>query len=120
MSSSDSGRTEVRPRSVLTSTGKKQRTAAIMTFDHGESVPNQAFVIGANATIGTALAAIMYGMRALPSGRQRASTSARTKATEQPRTNPPTASLKVIHPARRSSLRASQNACSTSESGGSR
>jgi hypothetical protein len=92
MSSSDSGRTDVRPRSVLTSTGKKQRTAAITIFDHGLSVPNQAFVIGANATIGTAFAAIRYGIRALPRGRQRARTSARTNATEQPSAKPPSAS----------------------------
>ena len=88
MSSSDSGRTDVRPRSVFTSTGKKQSSAAITTFDHGESVPNHAFVIGANATIGTALAAIMYGMSALPKGRQRASTSARTKARRAPEHEP--------------------------------
>src|SRR5688572_33314215 len=92
MSSSDSGRTEVRPRRVFTSTGKKHSTAAITTFDHGESVPNHALVIGANATIGTAFAAIMYGMSAFPSGRQRASTRASTNATEHPRTNPPKAS----------------------------
>ena len=43
------GCTDVSPRSVFTSTGKKQRTAAITIFDHGLSMPNQAFVIGANA-----------------------------------------------------------------------
>ena len=76
MSSSDSGRTEVSPRRVLTSTGKKQSTAAMTIFDHGLRIPNQAFVIGAKATIGTAFAAIRYGMSALPSGRQRARASA--------------------------------------------
>ena len=120
MSSSDSGRTDVSPRSVFTSTGKKQRTAAMTIFDHGESVPNHAFVIGANATIGTAFAAIMYGMSAFPNGRQRARTSAKRNAVEQPRTNPPNASLNVIHPARASSDRSSQRAWSTSESGGRR
>ena len=65
---------------MFTSTGKKQSTAAITTFDHGLSVPNHAFVIGANAMIGIAFAAIMYGISALPSGRQRASTSAATNA----------------------------------------
>src|SRR5947209_7931936 len=84
MSSIDSGRTDVSPRSELTSTGKKQRTAVMVIFDHGLSVPNQAFVIGAKAMIGIAFAAIMYGISAVPSGRQRASASAETNATEQP------------------------------------
>ena len=51
-------------------------------FDHGLSRPNHAFVIGAKAMIGIALAAIMYGIRALPSGRQRASTSANRNASD--------------------------------------
>src|SRR4026207_1 len=58
ISSMDSGRTEVRPRSELTSTGKKHRTAAIAILECGENVPNQALVIGAKAMIGTAFAAI--------------------------------------------------------------
>ena len=61
---------------MFTSTGKKQSTAAIVIFDHGLRTPNHAFVIGAKAMIGIAFAAIMYGISALPSGRQRASTSA--------------------------------------------
>src|SRR5215207_7643406 len=59
ISSICAGRTEVSPRSMFTSTGKKQRTAAIAIFDHGESSPNQLFVIGAKAMIGIAFAAIM-------------------------------------------------------------
>src|SRR6188508_1463776 len=68
ISSTDSGRTDVRPRSVFTI------TAAIAIFEAGERIPNQLFVIGAKAMIGTAFAAIAYGMRAFPSGRHRAST----------------------------------------------
>src|SRR5213078_3512422 len=58
MSSIDDGRTDVKPRSVFTSTGKKQSTAAIAIFDDLLSGENQAFVIGAKAMIGTAFAAI--------------------------------------------------------------
>ena len=63
ISSIDSGSTDVSPRNVFTSTGKKHRTAAIVTFDQGLRSPNHAFVIGANAMMGTAFAAIMYGIR---------------------------------------------------------
>src|SRR5919198_959059 len=77
ISSRDSGRTDVRPRSVLTSTGKKQRSAA-------------------TAMIEIAFAAIRYGMSAFPSGRQRANPSATRNADEQPIAKPPSASLKVI------------------------
>ena len=80
----------------MTSTGKKQSAAAITIFDHGLSVPNHALVIGANAMIGIAFAAIMYGISAFPSGRQRASASAETIATRVPSTRPPSASLNVI------------------------
>src|SRR4051794_17904154 len=120
ISSSDSGRTDVRPRSVLTSTGKKHRTAAIMIFDQGLKIPNQALVIGANAMMGTAFAAIMYGISALPSGRQRASASAEGKAAEQPITNPATASLKVIQAPSRRAVRLSPSAVITSEKRGRR
>ena len=86
---------------MLTRTGKKQSAAAMTTFDHGLSVPNQAFVIGANAITGIAFAAIRYGTSAFPSGRQRASTSAAAIAAALPSTRPPNASLKVIHAALR-------------------
>ena len=92
---------------MFTSTGKKHRTAAIVTFDQGLRSPNHAFVIGANAMIGTAFAAIMYGIRALPNGRQRARTSAAMIAAPLPSTKPPTASLRVIHAPRRSRSRSS-------------
>src|SRR3954453_1370100 len=55
------GRTDVRPRSVLTKTGKKQRTAAVAIRGAGESGSNHALKIGANAMIGIALAAIGTG-----------------------------------------------------------
>ena len=58
MSSIDDGCTDVSPRRVFTRTGKKQSTAAMTIFEAGFSRPNQLFVIGANAMIGIALAAI--------------------------------------------------------------
>ena len=77
-------------------------------------------VIGANAMIGMAFAAIRYGIKALPNGRQRARTSAVTIAKPLPRTNPPTASFNVIHAPRRSRSRSSMRARTTSENLGSR
>ena len=59
MSSMSCGRTDVSPRSVLTSTGKKQRTAAMKIFELFVRPPaNHWFAIGANAMIGIAFAAI--------------------------------------------------------------
>src|SRR5919198_1065301 len=59
ISSSARGFTEVRPRSVFTSTGKKQRTAAMTIFELFVIPPeNHWFVIGAKAMIGIAFAAI--------------------------------------------------------------
>ena len=75
ISSTCCGRTDVSPRSVLTSTGKKHRNAAMKIFEPF-SIPNQALAIGAKAMIGIALAAMKYGINAEPSGRKRASTSA--------------------------------------------
>src|SRR6187401_335864 len=57
ISSIAAGFTEVSPRSVFTSTGKKQSTAAIAIFEP-LSIPNQALAIGAKAMIGIALAAM--------------------------------------------------------------
>ena len=54
------------PRRVLIIVGKKQRTAAIAIFEKGLSSPNQLFVIGENAMIGTAFAAIASGISAVP------------------------------------------------------
>ena len=84
---------------MFTSTGKKQRIAGDRHFECGLSTPNQAFVIGANAMIGTALAAIAYGISASPTRRKRANTSATTIAAPEPITNPPSASLNVNQPA---------------------
>src|SRR5712692_6447543 len=72
ISSIDDGCTDVRPRSVLTIVGKKQSTAAIDIFENGFSRPNQLFVIGENAMIGTAFAAIANGINAAPILRKRA------------------------------------------------
>src|SRR5436305_12966489 len=58
------GRTEVSPRSVFTSTGKKQRTPAVAIRGAGESGSNQALKIGENAMIGIAVAALAIGMSA--------------------------------------------------------
>ncbi len=81
----------------MTSTGKKQRTAAITIFESWLSVPNQLFVIGAKAMIGIAFAAIANGISAVASSRQRARTSATTIPAEHPITQPPNASWNVNH-----------------------
>ena len=73
---STTGARDVSPRSVLTIVGKKQRTAAIAIFEKGLRSPNQLFVIGANAMIGIAFAAIANGISAMPRVRKRARTSA--------------------------------------------
>src|SRR5207248_11095395 len=71
ISSSCCGFTDVRPRTTLTKTGKQHRTAATAIFELFVSGLNHAFVIGAKAMIGTAFAAMAYGISALPSGRHR-------------------------------------------------
>ena len=82
----------MRPRSVFTITGKKQRMAAIAIFELLLNGENQAFAIGANAMIGTAFAAIAYGISARPRTRNRARSSAATIAAAEPIANPPRAS----------------------------
>ena len=109
MSSICCGRTDVNPRSVLTSTGKKQSNAAMKIFELF-SIPNQALAIGANAMIGTALAAMKYGINAEPSGLNRASSSAAAIPKETPATNPQKASVNVYQPAGQRTLRSFQNA----------
>src|SRR6187402_2661298 len=69
ISSSEDAGTEVSPFIVFTSMGKKQRIAAIAIFEDMPVTPNQLFVIGANAMIGIAPAAIAYGMTAARSSR---------------------------------------------------
>ena len=93
---------------MFTSTGKKQSTAAIAIFEP-LSIPNQAIAIGAKAMIGTAFAAMKYGISAAPSGRKRARRSAATIAAEQPTTKPQSASWNVNQPAAHSVERSSQN-----------
>ena len=89
------GLTDVSPRSVFTITGKKQRTAAIAIFEKGFRSPNQLFVIGANAMIGTALAATANGISASPTVRKRARKSANRIPSPEPSAKPPSASLNV-------------------------
>ena len=89
---------------MLTSTGKKQSSAAMKIFELF-SIPNQAFAIGAKAMIGIALAATKYGISADPSGRKRASTSAAAIPAETPITNPQKASVNVYQPAGQRTLR---------------
>src|SRR5256885_13303775 len=64
MSSSDAWSTRVSPRSVLIMIGKNTRTATTIIFESGFRIPNQLFMIGANAMIGTELAAIANGSSA--------------------------------------------------------
>src|SRR4051794_9635732 len=118
ISSMEAGRTEVSPRNVLTKTGKKQRTAAIAIFDVLPKGPNHAFVIGANAMIGTALAAIAYGISARPTRRQRASARAARIPSVQPIAKPPSASWKVNQPARNNSPCTSQKVRAIADGGG--
>src|ERR671933_589532 len=120
ISSIDDGRTEVSPRIVFTRTGKKQSTAAIAIFDDLFSGENHAFVIGANAMMGIAFAAIAYGITALRRGFQRASTNPTTIASALPIAKPPTASWNVNQPALQSVCRSSQNAVAISVGFGSR
>jgi hypothetical protein len=64
-------------------------------FDQGLRIPNQAFVIGANAMIGTALAATANGISASPTVRKRARKSANRMPSPEPSAKPPSASLNV-------------------------
>ena len=80
---------------MFTITGKKTRIAAIAIFEVFSSGPNHWFVIGANAMIGTALAAIANGISARPRPRKRASTIAEMTPSVEPITQPPSASENV-------------------------
>src|SRR5690349_11316229 len=94
ISSSDDGRTDVSPLVVLTITGKNTRIPAMAIFEVFSSGPNHWFVIGANAMIGTALAAMANGISARPSRRKRDITTAEATARALPTTHPPNASEK--------------------------
>src|SRR5690606_32452157 len=62
ISSSWRGSISVRPRTVLIIAGKNTIMATIAIFDAGLVMPNQLFIIGAKAIIGTELAAIAKGI----------------------------------------------------------
>src|SRR5262249_54329455 len=99
ISSIEDGCTDVSPRRALIIVGKKQSTGGMTICETGLIRPNQLLVIGANAMIGTALAAIASGMRAVPTVRNRASSSAARTPRLAPIANPPSASLSVYRPA---------------------
>ena len=94
------------PRSVFTSTGKKQSTAAIAIFDVGLERVEPGVVIGANAMIGTAFAAIAIRHAA----RRRAAASARatsaTRIAERRADDEAAERLLEREPARRAERRA--------------
>ena len=88
MSSRAAGSTWVRPRTVLTMTGKKTMRAEIVIRGSTLSEPNQLIVIGANARIGIELAPIadrdedLAGGR--PAGRRQAGDRAQEDADDEP------------------------------------
>ena len=120
ISSIDDGRTDVSPLVVLTITGKNTRIAAIAIFEVFSSGPNHWLVIGANAMIGTALAAIANGISARPRRRKRDITTADRTASALPTTQPPKASEKVYSPACQSCERLSQSVPAMADGAGSR
>ena len=90
---------------MLTSTGKKQSSAAMKIFELF-SIPNQAFAIGANAMIGIALAAMKYGISADPSGAEAREHERRARCRRRRRsTKPQNASVNVYQPAGQRTLR---------------
>src|SRR5882762_5329330 len=97
MSSSDAGSTRVRPRSVLIMIGKNTRIATTI-IESGFRIPNQLFMIGAKAMIGTEFAAIAKGSKARLAVAHRAIANATTSAATPPITRPPTASTSVLRP----------------------
>ena len=78
ISSSAAGSTLVRPRTVLTITGKKHISATIVIRGRRLSGPNQLSVIGAKAMIGIVLAPIATGSRTSRAVAQRAVASPAT------------------------------------------
>src|SRR5262249_47918198 len=104
------GLTERSPRTTFTKTGKKQRIAATTIFDSFVNGLNHAFVIGANAMIGIAFAAIAYGISASPRMFQRAQTTANAIPKRLPIAKPPSASCSVNQPSCQRALWLSANA----------
>ena len=102
ISSSAAGSTWVSPRVTLTTTGKKTRTATIIILDSGLSTPNQLFISGANAMIGTALAPIASGSSSSRAVANRAVRAATMTPAAVPMASPPRASKSVETAATRS------------------
>src|SRR5687767_13332673 len=95
ISSSCIGSTSVRPRTVLIMTGKKTMIDTIAILEAGLVMPNQLFMIGAKAMIGTELAAIANGMSASLTIVQRAVMRAIKMPSRLPTRKPPTADQAV-------------------------
>ena len=94
-SSSAAGSTLVRPRIVLTMTGKKTITATIVIRGRRLSGPNQFSVIGAKAMIGIVLAPMATGSSISRALAQRAVAKPHAVPSVTPMTSPPTASVPV-------------------------
>ena len=95
ISSMAAGSTWTRPRVTFAMTGKNTRTAAMTILDSGFSSPNQLFISGAKAMIGTALAATARGSSTPRAVAQRAVANATTTPATVPITRPPRASMSV-------------------------
>ena len=93
ISSRAAGSTWTSPRVTLAMTGKNTRTAAIIIFASGFSSPNQLFMIGAKAMIGTAFAATASGSSTPRAVAQRAVAKATTTPAAVPIASPPRASI---------------------------
>jgi len=120
MSSRDAWSTSVSPRSVLIMIGKNTRTATTIIFESGFRIPNQLFMTGANAMIGTEFAAIANGSRERLAVAQRAVANATTSAATPPIRRPPTASTRVFRPTVTSSSKCSTKAAAIELGGGNR
>ena len=100
--------------------GKKTRTATTIIFDRGFRIPNQLFMIGAKAMIGTEFAAIANGSNARLAVAHRAVANATTSAVTPPIKRPPTASTRVLRPTVISSSKCSAKADPMELGGGNR
>jgi len=94
-SSTAAGGTSVRPRIVFAMTGKKTMSATMIKRGMTLSGPNQLRVIGANAMIGTVLAAIAIGSSVSRAACQRAVARPASVPRTSPTTSPPSASPPV-------------------------
>src|SRR6266511_4545895 len=89
------GSTWVSPRIILIIIGKNVMIATIIIFESWVVRPNQLFMIGAKAMMGTELAAIAKGSNTSRAAVQRTVVSATRIPALQPITSPPTASVAV-------------------------